>query len=433
MHRFAHALLLVAAFAVLLPAAARADGISFVGHDMDFRGPLTQEMQRAFLSLHDGTEHMLITINVAFEEDDLEGFWIFPVPGTPETVTVDLLDRFPAMRGVDPIEGARHGLSSGVITEIALVINPVLGVVSLLPAMVRVRSSDAEVHSTVERHGLLAEKITALSAKALGDYLAKRGIKVPERELGLFAPYLNDRYVLIVTSIASTQKLREAFPDEARWGTQGGMRRWPALYVTFPAEKLYYPMRPTAGYGDREMMVSIATVGHTKPQGDAAMLAEARCRHYIQRTVERDAFPKGMLAGLARGEPFRYSRVTFYCPTSRFTSDLTFGPNEDALSRTRIALARPLGLPIVKFFVLLFVSGGACGVLYLREWWRPAFYGLLGFLSFPVVSHMTWRDVVPSGQRLPRVSAFTYALSFLALFIVLDLAVTRLLLAFLRV
>ena len=71
------------AVAVLIAPSTLADGKAFlVGRDRAFLGPLHQHEQRAFLSLHGGTEHMLIAISVAFEEDDVQGFWLFPVPGT---------------------------------------------------------------------------------------------------------------------------------------------------------------------------------------------------------------------------------------------------------------------------------------------------------------------------------------------------------------
>jgi len=193
-------------------------------------------------------------------------------------------------------------------------------------------------------------------------------------------------------------------------------------------------MRPTAGYDDQEMTVSIATIGHTRPEGDAAMLAEAGHHHYVQYYTAPEAFPPGMRGGMTEGEPLYYSRVEFRCPAKAFTSDLTFSPSNTRFSRYQrfMGARRFIGVPIAKFFILLYITGGVCGLVFFGEWWRPAFYGLLGFLSFPVVSHFTWRDLVHAGGQRPRAPAFLYALSFLTLFIALNAGVTSLLLLPLR-
>jgi hypothetical protein len=430
-------LILLAALAALLPAAAFADGKSWI-HAADYSGwrPLHQHEQHAFLSLEGGTEHMLIAINLQLEQEDAHGFWLFPVPGTPETVSVDLLNRFPATHGLDVIAVGRDRIIDSVSLEIAVVINPVLPFV-FLPAMHGHRHRDSarfRIHRRVEKHGLRAETVTANSTEALSQYLAGHEVELEASELALFEPYLNDSYVLVAASIASAEALHAAFPDDERWTTDGAAHRQPALYVTFPADKLFYPMRPTAGYGDQEMTVSIATIGHTMPEGDAAMLAEADHHHYVQDHASPNAFPSGMRGGLTKGEPLYYSRLEFRCPAKAFTSDLTFAPKNARFSRYQrfMGARRFTGIPIPKFFVLLYITGGVCGLVFFGTWWRPALYGLLGFMSFPVVSHFTWRDLVHARGRKPRAPALLYALGFLMFFIALNAGVTALLLLPLR-
>jgi len=435
--RTGHAIVLVAALAAVLPTAAFADGSSWIRlRDYATWLPLHQDEQSAFLALEDGTEHMLIAINVQLDQEDAQGFWLFPVPGTPDTVTVDLLDRFPATYGWDVIGAGQARITESVSLEIGVVINPVLAFL-FLPAMQGERQRDTagfRIHQHVEKHGLRAETITADSVQALAQYLAGKEVALAAEELALFEPYLNSSYVLVAASIASAEALHAAFPDDERWTTDGAAHRWPALYVMFPAEKLFYPMRPKAGYGDQEMTVNIATIGHTTPEGDAAMLARADRHDYVQDYGHPDAFPPGMRGGMTEGEPLYYSRLEFRCPAKAFTSDLTFSPKNTRFSRYQrfMGAQRFIGIPIAKFFLLLYITGGVCGLAFFGEWWRPAFYGLLGFMSFPVVSHFTWRDLVHNGGRQPRASAFLYALSFLTLFIALNAGVTSLLLLPLR-
>ena len=411
-----------------------ADGVAYlVGEDLDYIGPLWQRQQRALLSHDGGIERLLIGIDIRLEEDNSGALWLFPVPGTLETVEIDLTDRFPVMRGMDPMEKARSRISESLATETALVLNPLLGaMLFLFPATHRAREGVIE-HAAIEKYGLRTEAITADSLEALGTCLSEKGLKIPQEELALFEPYLNDKYVLIATRVLSKEELRASFPQEETWRLKGSRRRWPGVYVTFPAQKAFYPMRPTSGYGDDTMWVTIVTIGHVEPEGDAAMLRAAECKHYVQDAFSREAFPEGMLDGIEGGERLYYTRVTFNCRASMFTSDLTFEPRP-GFSRSQLAVYSLTEVPLrlVRFLVFLYIAGGLCGLIYLGEWWRPATYGLLGIMSFPVVSHFIWHDLVTPGLSRSRVSAFTYALTYLCVFIVLNVTTHAILLLPLR-
>lgn len=99
-------------------------------------------------------------------------------------------------------------------------------------------------------------------------------------------------------------------------------------------------------------------------------------------------------------------------------------------------LVTPLLASIAFFFVLfavlLYVTGGLCGLIYLRQWRAPALLGLLGCLSFLAVAHYTCRHLANRGRPLRPLVAWAYAFSYLAIFIALDAGITALLVAPLR-
>lgn len=101
--------LALAAACLLAPGVARADGVAWSGRDYSALAPLTQNEQMAAIAYRDGIERMVIAINVEMAQED-KGLWIFPVPGTPDQVKLDVVGSFPRFEGHDPRETARSGI-----------------------------------------------------------------------------------------------------------------------------------------------------------------------------------------------------------------------------------------------------------------------------------------------------------------------------------
>jgi len=401
---------LIAALVVLivaLPASALADGVAYErkAEAEPFR-PLHQYEQDALIAHHNGVERMLIAINVEPEGAGSDAFWLFPVPGTPETVTVDLVDRFPWLRGKEVLSEARSAVRTWLWAGRGFVVNPFVAGF-LLPALdscVERASRDVLVHAAIEKHGLRAEIITAGSLDELAAYLQAKSVDVPREHLAGFGPYLNGDYVLIATHIVSMDQLREEFGDELEWRRPWRGGRWPGVYVTFPTEKPFYPMLPTSAYGDAATLVRITVLGSVEPRGDGPMLAKAGCSHLETWRFDPGQFPAGMLDGLVSDHHLLYTRVQFNCEASAFTSDLTFEPRPDLLSPYQLLVQSPAGprlLGGVAILVLGYLSGGVCGLIFFKRWHPHAVYGLAGFLTCRLVATLAYRTPGKTFRHLP--------------------------------
>ena len=51
------------------------------------------------INYENGREKMLLSVDV--QNSDTDSFWAFPVPASPEEVTLDLIDSFPRLYGRD--------------------------------------------------------------------------------------------------------------------------------------------------------------------------------------------------------------------------------------------------------------------------------------------------------------------------------------------
>jgi len=371
------------------PTTSFADGMAYErGKEPEPLHPLYQEEQWALIAHHNGIEHLLIAISIYPGQDENEAFWLFSVPGRPDTVSIDLVDRFPVLRGEEAVRESRGALHAALWFARGAVINPALGafigIITIAQMSVDHASPGVRLHGAVEKHGLRAEVIRADSPDALATYLKDKGVEIAAKDLGAFEPYLNDKYVLIATHIASMEQLRAEFGGLLEPGFRGTGGRRPCVYVTFPTEHAFYPMRPTAAYGDARVAVDLTVIGYVRPQGDPAMLAKATCRSYVNDAADRELFPDGMLDAIAADAPLRYTRVVLDCPASTFTSDLTFEPRRGLACWFREFAASATGrwvVVLVSVLLIGYLSGGICGVVFFRRWHAHALYGLLGIFT----------------------------------------------------
>ncbi|GAH64033.1 unnamed protein product, partial [marine sediment metagenome] len=228
---------------------ALADGKAFMrSGDSASYLPVGQSRQQAAIDHRDGRQKMVIAINIR-SEDDGQALWIFPVPGTPDQTEIDLVDAFPRFQGSDPRRWARETLEDFLLWARRTQIWPLLAETRLplheLGSPPAASVPGAAVHAHVEKWGIHAEAVTAPSIEALASYLRGRDAELASEELAAFQDYLSEDYVLIVAWIASREEVEQQFPTdriEAAWG-EG---RWPCLYVEFPTERAFYPLRPTS-------------------------------------------------------------------------------------------------------------------------------------------------------------------------------------------
>ncbi|GAB4337889.1 MAG: hypothetical protein Kow0099_11500 [Candidatus Abyssubacteria bacterium] len=150
---------LVALMVLCFPALAFADGKVFKGRDNSAFIAATENEQCAAIS-HDGAVQKMV-ISVAFEaEENDNGLWIFPVPGAPEQVEVDLIDSFPAFTGADPREEARGRLKEfGVLMRLPLIVPAFLE----LSHRASMPAGRFEEYKEVEKWGIRARSATAVS------------------------------------------------------------------------------------------------------------------------------------------------------------------------------------------------------------------------------------------------------------------------------
>jgi len=383
-------LLGVCAALALAGQTARADGKTYFARvdDTAAMRPLMQREQRAAIVCRDGVERLVIAVNVELDED-AEALWIFPVPGTPQEVAVDFVDSFPAFEGSDPFaeaESAIGGLGAlARMTQIWPVFLEMFGHLGGSGA-----GAGVAVHTPVERWGMRAEVVTAESAEALAQYLRDKASTLDAAELNAFEPYMSDQYVLVVAWIASREQLREEFPDYGRPSRRLG-DRWPCIYVEFPSERPFYPMRPTSTYGEEYIRVVLFVAGYVRPQAQADKEYGSYTSHFWTPGPLR-AGPARFLQALPKGR-LAYSRYGASGLAKDFKEDLWFDPlpvPDTTYARVVTRLLEWIPTYIVLIAALSYLAGGLAGLLMFRQWRPYARVGLWNLLTIFAVDLAVW-------------------------------------------
>ncbi len=411
--------LLAAAALLTFSGIVSADGKAFSAAHYASLVPTTQDEQRAAIAHVDGVQRMIIAVSLGLEDQD-KALWIFPIPGTPDGVALDFVDTFPTFAGIDPQERAAATVG-GLATGFGLY--PIFGPVGILTALGGTASSrmGVTVHEEVEKWGLRAESVTAGSAAALAAHLADKGAALPEEELSAFEPYLSGDYVLVLVWIASREELRQEFPDYAAGASRTA--RWPCVYVEFPTDRAFYPLRPTGTYGEARIPVSLFVIGYVKPDPKPDFpLSLEHLRQMDWRPPRLSAWtgdsddilapapPPRFTRGLGKG-PIRYTAVEIDVPARELTEDLWFSPGAPLATRYAEAIESfpaVVGIVLVVSgcFALACLSAGLSGRVLYGKWGRYAALGLWCMLTIIVFVVVVARAKGDDGKRLPRRAEF---------------------------
>lgn len=422
-------LLLSAAVTSMPYAVALADGKTFRGPGSSLR-PVEQDEQMAAIVHAGGVQKMLIAVNFKAEDAD-SALWILPVPGRPDGVKLDVADAFPAFYGKD----LRHHARDTIFYHMAMVrwsqgYTLLLDAI-LIPNLMSSRMG-ADVHESVEKWGIRLEAVTAVSLDDLTAYLGRNKVQVPRDDLASFGPYLSDQYVLVVAWITSREKLLREFPDYRKKHLGPGRGRYPCLYIEFPTDRLFYPMRPTSGYGKVVTPVTVFVIGHVRPETSPAMAGHLKTTYHRRRAFRRGV-PKRFVEGLTERVP--YTVVHIKTAAKNLTDDLRFRPGRPlSVGYAEILLAsrHPVGrvaVVVVLIAALSYVSAGLAALILFGRWKGYAQVGLWNLLTLVGLYFQVKHIPGERGERLrnTRRCGFGFVLLFSVVFVATSVLVQLLL------
>ncbi|MCK9631487.1 MAG: hypothetical protein M0R30_07570 [Methanoregula sp.] len=355
-------LLLLLTFLVL-PVSA--DGMAFKG--LEDRWSLQPEtMQLAAINYENGYENLLLSVTL---ENSIRGnktVWIFPVPAQPEQIEIDMVRGYPRFGGknLDRVTGDSVGtiaLSSAAYgtfpASLPLWVMGGAGFFTLQKA----QAADGNpagfvVHERIEKMGIVTELVTARDGASVRDYVTQNGVVLPQEAEGLLNEYIGKDYSFVIsyagntTGSASLAGLEEKSP-----GTPPDVI---GVFVRFPADRIYFPLRPTSIYGKQVIPVVIDVTGFVTPLPDDKIRPVTEVSYFVDENFWY-YYSAGELGKFfnypTEFRPVTYTRVRITAPSEYFTSDLMMESVPPAGVRVKETLIQYAVFWAVPLYILVSV------------------------------------------------------------------------------
>ncbi len=318
---------LAGAFIFLSPLAIYADGMVITRTDpFENRWDFSAESsQQAFINYEKGRENMLISIGLSAALKD--SLWLFPIPAEPQKVEVDILAYLPEISGEEVSKKAnlhldkakRYSFNSQLyplffnnIQRRTSSIGGSFGEtgLSLWGSVPSAIENDVQVYQHIEKEGMTSEIVSAKTADGLYQYLKDKSLQIDEGSIPVLDSYIGRDYSFIVSWISPESNV-------------AGLEIERGVFVSFPTDRLYFPLQPTSVYGEVSVPADIRVIGHVTPDFPESLEQYSSVGYYIgdydARTVDlenAEKFYDGKKTNVS------YTRISINAPSSQLSDDL---------------------------------------------------------------------------------------------------------------
>ena len=305
-----------------------------------------EERQLAAIHLENGKQNMILAIDVG-EIKEEQAVWIFPVPAKPDSVELDIVNGFPEYYGTNLEEEKNDAVSQMFFFLFASQPYswPVLILSSFMGSMVAgdIRGADLGmaslgneskgviVHEHIEKHGLTSELITAENGDAFYGYLYSKDLKLPMFVENTFNEYVGKEYSFVVSWISDANEItkkqvqEEDYYDDYYYYDQPV--RYPlGIFVSFPTEKMYFPLKPSSVYGEKSIPVLLYVSGYVTPEIPSNLEYYASIEyfvdHYYVPIDDEESSVKDFFNGKDSFDEFKYTKIKIESKAENFSEDL---------------------------------------------------------------------------------------------------------------
>lgn len=370
---------------LLIPTSVLADGI--VIPPVNSHIPLDENAQLAAINYQNGLQKMIISVNFDMKDYD-KAAWVFPVPADPEMVVIDIISSFPNFYGTDIIQQAKRDVDEVIQLTTFTQIYPIF---LLLPfgryygapmleeaAIGKGLGGTVEgvtVYEHIEKEGISTDIVTSRTAEALYSYLQRKGINAPIGSLPVFDHYIGRDYTFVVSYISSPGELRTGYYP---------YRRQPGIFITFPTDRIYYPMIPTSVYGSKTIPIRLYVLGHVTPGLYPEISSYSRTQYYIQNNMYTGDLVN--FFGNINTRDLKFTKVEINVPSKYFIYDLWF--DDIAPSKVYYATSiyysiskHPFITSIILILIISSITGALIGLIVFKDIKKFAIIGLFNVFT----------------------------------------------------
>lgn len=381
------ALALLALCSVILctaPFSALADGMVILPDPYSDRWDYTGETnQDAFISYENGVEKMILSIGL---QNSGTAFWIFPLPAGPDKIVIDVINSLPNLSGENVSEKAKSNLLDikKILQISQLYTIPFMtlysynypaysmdatgiGIFNKTPG----RESDVVVHEHLDKEGLTTEIITAKTASALYDYMKGKGLNINSGEIPVLKNYVGKNYSFVASWISQApyqspvpeQGTGMPYYNQDSYYYQASQK---GVLVSFPTNRIYYPLLPTSVYGSKAVPATIRVFGFVSPEIFKDIKGYTKVSYFTDNYASLgsglESFYTGSLSNV------KYTKIEMNAPSKLLTDDLWMEKTAPFKAHFGFFVSKNLpALTIVLLALSSIIASALAGLLVFKE------------------------------------------------------------------
>ncbi|MCC2630816.1 MAG: hypothetical protein K0S38_625 [Candidatus Paceibacter sp.] len=399
----------VGALVFFQPLLLLACGVSIINSNNGFDYG-NDSAEQSFINYENGTEKLIISRD--FTNGSKDTVWVIPIPSDPQQVNVDVIADIPQFTGSDVEQEAAENMITIRDGMIATQIYPVLGLFVLSPTFDTSRSagpskgaripqfgggsnSDVTVFSTIEKEGMIAEVLSAKNSDALYTYLTEKGLNVEKNSISILQDYIGKDFSFVASWISPSAK--------------AGARK--GLVMTFPTDKIFYPLKPGSVYPGEGLPETITVIGHVSPKIYTDIKAATEVHYY---ETWGGIFSKDFYTS---DRPVPYTKIVISASPKALTQDLYISPTAPLrISHATFINHNPLLYGIIVYLITVILT------TYFTVKLLSLKISKSQFIDLTVLNTLTIIGTIVGSRRSLKEKKWKYVLTFTVLFVILTLA-----------
>jgi hypothetical protein len=352
-----------------------------------------ESKQFAVINYENGRENLILAVDVK-DLNASQAVWIFPVPAKPEGTNIGIVADFPRLVGYDIRERVQNTISGGFSLMSLSQVYPAplfllttfgAGYAGGLRGDLQVDDlGGIEIHEHIESMGITTELVTAKNGSSLYGYLVGKGFQLPSESSNVIDEYVGKDYSFIISWISDVQSFRQA-QGSSIYGPRYATNTL-GVYVSFPSDRIYFPLRPTSVYGNQQIPIAIYVMGHVTPQVYSQIAWNTETKYFVQSEYAVPGSLSAFFNERTRITGLEYTKIDIKAPSGNFAQDLWINDQSPSWIKYTSSISTYFWVWVVFFFVLSScLASLISGMVILRKY-RPsklrlAFLGLFNLLT----------------------------------------------------
>lgn len=181
--------------------------------------------------------------------------------------------------------------------------------------------NDVTVYETTTKMGVTAELVSAINSDSFYKYLSDKGLNLPDKSSSILQEYVGRKYSFVVSWISDIETFRQQQETHGYYGERS-FRNSIGVFVSFPTNKIYFPLKPTSVYEDKHVPVKILVMDYVTPKLYPGIIPAAEVDYYFGDNYICDNELKSFFFGKRKVKNLRYTRITIDVASKYFTDDL---------------------------------------------------------------------------------------------------------------